>query len=62
MKYDGPPFDADEIKRVAQSLIARYGDKRKAVRQAMERQNKQHVSTPGKYFWAEVARAIRKWF
>jgi hypothetical protein len=61
MQYNGPPFDPEEIKQVAWSMIARYGDKRRAVRHAMERQNKQHVATPGKYFWAMVANAIRKW-
>jgi hypothetical protein len=61
MQYDGPPFDPEEIKRTAQSLIDKYCDKHKTVRHAMERQNKQHLATPGKYFWAAVAQAIRRW-
>jgi hypothetical protein len=61
MKYNGPPFDPVEIKQMAESLIARYGNKSKAERHAMDRQNKQHLATPGKFFWAAVAEAVRKW-
>jgi hypothetical protein len=61
MRYNGPPFNPEEIKQMAQSLIARYGSKHKAEHYAMDRQNKQHLATPGKYFWAAVAEAIRKW-
>jgi hypothetical protein len=61
MQFNGPPFDPEEIKQMAQSLIDRYGSKHTAKRHAMERQNKQHLATPGKCFWAAVAQAIRKW-
>jgi hypothetical protein len=61
MEYNGPPFDPEEIKQMAQGMMERYGSKRKAERHAMDRQNKQPLATPGKYFWAAVAQAIRKW-
>jgi hypothetical protein len=61
MRYNGPPFDPEEIKRMAQSFIQRYGSKHKAEHHAMDRQNKQPLATAGKYFWAAVAQAIRRW-
>jgi hypothetical protein len=60
VQYNGPPFDPEEIKRMAQSLIDRYGSRHKAEHHAMNRQNKQHLATPGKYFWGAVAQALRK--
>jgi hypothetical protein len=61
MLYNGPPFDADEIKQMAERMIKRYGSKHKAEHYAMDRQNKQAPATPGKKFWAAVAQAIRKY-
>jgi hypothetical protein len=61
VQYNGPPFDLEEIKRMAQSLIDRHGSKHRAEHYAMDRQNKQHLATPGKFFWAAVAQAIRHW-
>jgi hypothetical protein len=61
MEYNGPPFDPEEIRRMAESMIRRFGNKRTARRHAMDRQNKQHLATPGKFFWAAVADAIRKY-
>jgi hypothetical protein len=57
--YNGPPFDPEEIKAVAAEMISRYGSKKRAEREAMDRQNKQPLATPGTWYWAAVAQAIR---
>lgn len=54
------PYDPEEVIRMAQSLIERYCDKHTAEHHAMDRQNKQLLTTPAKYFWAAVAQRIRK--
>jgi hypothetical protein len=55
------PRDVDEVKRVAQQFIQRYGSKHRAEHYAMDRQNKQFSGSHGKAFWYRVAEAIRKW-
>jgi hypothetical protein len=55
-----PPFDPQEIKQEALSLIARYGNKKKAERAAMDRQAGAGPSTPAVYYWGAVANAIRR--
>jgi hypothetical protein len=56
-----PPYDPEEIKHAALSLIARYGTKKKAERAAMSRQAGAGAGsgTPGMMYWATVAHAIR---
>jgi hypothetical protein len=55
-----PPYDPEEIKQAALSMIARHGTKKKAERAAMNRQAGAGPSTPGIYYWGAVANAIRK--
>jgi len=59
-KTQMPPYDPEELKQAALSLIARHGSKKKAVRAAMSRQAGAGPSTPGIYYWGAVAKAIRQ--
>jgi hypothetical protein len=59
-KTQMPPFDPQEIKEAALSLIARYGNKKRAERAAMNRQAAAGPSTPGVYYCGAIAEAIRR--
>ena len=49
MEYNGPPFDPEKIKQMAQSFIERYATKHKAEHHAMDRQNERRGDV-GKVF------------
>ncbi len=59
-KTQMPPYDPEDIKQAALSLVRRYGSKKKAEREAMHRQASSGPATPGVYYWGAVAMAIRK--